>query len=61
VRVGHRVAVHGAHDDAGEQRAQDRLQPEPLGQDDEPEQQHHGAPDTDLGGGVLQPLDDGAQ
>ena len=54
-RVAGRVAVDDAHDDAGEERAEDALQPESFGQRGEGDEQHDREPHPDLGGGVLQP------
>ena len=54
-RVAGGVAVDHADDDAGEERAEDALQPEPLGQRGERDQQHHREPHPDLRGRVLQP------
>ncbi|MDP9342516.1 MAG: hypothetical protein M3Q23_10590 [Actinomycetota bacterium] len=44
----HGVAVHQPQDHAGHERAEDGLQAEPLGQRDEPDQEHHRAPHPDL-------------
>ena len=54
VRVRGGVAVDEADHGAGEERAEDALQPEPFGEHDERDQQDDGEPDPDLGGGVLQ-------
>jgi hypothetical protein len=42
------VWVHDPQDHSGHERPKDRLQSEPLSQSNEPEQQQHRPPDTDL-------------
>src|SRR4051812_6250687 len=55
--MGGRGGIPGHHGDhgAGQERAEDAFQAESLGQRGERDQQHHGEPDPDLGGAVLQP------
>ena len=55
MRVGHRsIAIHQLEDGPGHECAEDCFEPEPLGQDDEADQQHESAPDADLRSRVLQ-------
>lgn len=53
--MGGGVAIHQPDDRAGQESAQDRLEPELLRQGDECDEQYDGRPDPDLGRGVLQP------
>ena len=53
--MGHRlVSVHKREQRAGGERAEDRLEPDLLGERDEPDQQHERAANADLRGRVLQ-------
>ena len=62
VGVGHRaVAVDERDDRAGDERAEDDLEPQLGGQRHEPDEQDEGGADADLRGGVLQAAQDLAQ
>src|SRR4029077_15335024 len=56
-----RVAVDNVEDDAGEEGAEDDLQSDLRREGNESDQQGDGDPDPDLGGGVLEPGEEGVQ
>ena len=61
VRVGHHlVAVDERDDRAGDERAEDDLEPERVGDGGEADEQHERGADADLRGRVLQPQQVGA-
>src|SRR5207302_1894681 len=51
------VGVDQAQHRAGEERAEDGLEPQALRERDEPDEQQHGEPDADLRGGVGEHLE----